>query len=115
MPRGQGERCHRRPKRLSERFVTPSAIRTHPAMIRILGSCVALALIVFLAFPFVTDAYHRYEIGQRLKPLMDARDQAAWQAWSGDPAAFGRSLYERCELVNGPGSPACDPYKKAIE
>jgi hypothetical protein len=84
-------------------------------MVRIMGTCVALGLIVLLAYPFARDAYHRYEVGQRLKPLMDERDQAAWRAWSGDPIAFGRTLYERCELTNGPGAPTCQPYKSAIQ
>jgi hypothetical protein len=83
-------------------------------MIRILGTCAALALIVVLALPFAREAYHRYEVAKRLDPLMDERDRAAFRAWSGDAASFGRSLYERCELNNGPGSPACEPYKLAI-
>jgi hypothetical protein len=84
-------------------------------MVRILGTCVSLALIVFLAFPFARDAYHRYEVAQRLKPLMNEYDQAAWRDWKGDAASFGRSLYERCELANGQNAPACEPYKSAIE
>jgi hypothetical protein len=84
-------------------------------MVRILGTCVALALIIVMAFPFVHDAYHRYEVAQRLKPLMSDRDLAAWRQWNGDAKSFGRSLLERCELSNGSGSPVCDPYKSAIE
>ena len=76
-------------------------------MTRILGSCFALALIVVLAFPFARDAYHRYEVARRLDP----RDQAAFQNWSGDPASFMRTIYERCELTNGRNAPACDAYK----
>jgi hypothetical protein len=76
-------------------------------MVRILGSCAALALIIIVAFPFARDAYHRYEVARRL----DARDQAAFQNWSGDPASFMRSLYERCELINGRNAPACDAYR----
>jgi len=76
-------------------------------MVRILGTCAALALIIILAFPFARDAYHRYEVGRRLDPA----DRAAFQNWSGDPASFMRSLYERCELINGRGAPACDAYK----
>ena len=76
-------------------------------MVRILGTCAALALIIILAFPFARDAYHRYEVSRRLDPA----DRAAFQNWSGDPASFMRSLYERCELTNGPGAPACDAYK----
>jgi hypothetical protein len=84
-------------------------------MVRILGTCVALALIIFMAFPFARDAYHRYEVAQRLKPLMSEADRAAWRNWNGDAESFGRSLYERCELVNGTGSPNCDAYKSAIQ
>ena len=84
-------------------------------MVRILGSCVALALIIVLAFPFAHDAYRRYEVAQRLKPLMNEHDQAAWRDWNGDAVSFGRSLYAKCELTNGQGSPACDAYKSAIQ
>ena len=84
-------------------------------MVRILGTCVALALIIFLAYPFANEAYRRYEVAQRLKPLMTEQDQAAWQNWNGDAVSFGRSLYARCELINGQGSPRCDAYKVAIE
>jgi len=84
-------------------------------MVRILGTCAALALISLLAFPFARDAYHRYEVAQRLKPLMDEHDQAAWRNWSGDAVSFGRSLYERCELINGQGAQNCTPYKVAIQ
>jgi hypothetical protein len=76
-------------------------------MVRMLGTCVALALIIVLAFPFARDAYHRYEVARRLDP----QERAAFQNWSGDPASFMRSLYERCELINGRNAPACDGYK----
>jgi hypothetical protein len=84
-------------------------------MFRILGTCVALALVLAMSYPFARDAYHRYEVAQRLKPLMSASDQAAWRNWNGDAESFGRSLFERCELVNGVGSPNCDAYKSAIQ
>jgi hypothetical protein len=79
----------------------------YSAMVRILGTCAALALIIIMAFPFARDAYHRYEVGKRL----DSRDRLAFENWTGDPNLFLRSLLERCELVNGPGSPNCDAYK----
>ena len=82
---------------------------------RILGSVIALSLIIVVAFPFARDAYHRYSVAQRLKPLMDERDQAAWRNWSGDAVSFGRSLYERCELINGQGAANCQAYKSAIQ
>lgn len=84
-------------------------------MVRIMGTSVAMALIILVAFPFARDAYHRYEVAQRLKPLMTEHDQAAWRDWSGDAVSFGRSLYERCELINGKGSTSCEPYKLAIQ
>jgi len=84
-------------------------------MVRILGTTVALALIMLVAFPFARDAYHRYQVAQRLKPLMDEHDQAAWRDWSGDAVSFGRSLFDRCELINGQGAPTCQAYKSAIQ
>jgi hypothetical protein len=84
-------------------------------MVRILGTLTALALVMLVAFPFARDAYHRYEVAQRLKPLLNEHDQAAWRDWNGDAVSFGRSLYERCELINGQGSQNCEPYKVAIQ
>jgi hypothetical protein len=84
-------------------------------MIRILGTCIALALILMLAFPFVREAFHRYEVARRLDPLMNERDRAAFRAWSGDATSFGRSLLERCELINGPGAATCESYKSALQ
>ena len=84
-------------------------------MVRILGTCAALALLLLVAFPFGRDAYHRYQVAQRLKPLMNEHDQAAWRDWSGDAVSFGRSLYARCMLTNGQNTIACEPYKVAIE
>jgi hypothetical protein len=84
-------------------------------MVRILGTLTALALVMLVAFPFARDAYHRYEVAQRLRPLMNEHDQAAWRDWNGDAVSFGRSLYERCELINGQGSQNCQAYKVAIQ
>ena len=84
-------------------------------MVRILGTCLALVLVVLVAFPFARDAYHRYVVAQRLKPLMNEHDQAAWRDWNGDAVSFGRSLYERCELINGQGARSCEAYKVAIQ
>jgi hypothetical protein len=84
-------------------------------MVRILGTLAALALVMSVAFPFARDVYHRYEVAQRLKPLMNEHDQAAWRDWNGDAASFGRSLYERCELINGQGASNCEAYKVAIQ
>jgi len=84
-------------------------------MVRILGTCAALVVLLLVAFPFVREAYHRYEVAQRLRPLMNDRDLAAWRDWNGDAISFGRSLYERCELVNGRGAAGCDAYRVAIQ
>jgi hypothetical protein len=84
-------------------------------MTRTIGICIALVIVIAMAFPFAHDAYHRYEIMQRLKPLMTDRDVAAWRNWNGDARSFGRTLLERCELQNGAGSAACNPYRTAIQ
>lgn len=84
-------------------------------MVRILGTAVALVLVILVAYPIACNAYHRYEVAQRLKPLMNERDLAAWRDWSGDAVSFGRTLYQRCELINGPGATNCEPYKVAIQ
>jgi hypothetical protein len=84
-------------------------------MIRILGTCAALALLMLVALPFARDVFQRYEVAQRLKPLMNEQDKAAWRDWNGDAVSFGRSLYKRCELTNGQNSPNCDAYKTAIQ
>jgi hypothetical protein len=84
-------------------------------MVRILGTVAALTLVIVLAFPFAFDAYHRYEVAQRLKPLMTEQDAAAFRDWNGDPASFGRSLYERCLLNYGQQAPNCEAYKVAIQ
>jgi hypothetical protein len=84
-------------------------------MVRILGTFAALALVMLVAFPFARDAYHRYEVAQRLRPLLNEHDQAAWRDWNGDAISFGRSLYERCELINGHDSQNCAAYKVAIQ
>lgn len=84
-------------------------------MVRILGSVVAMGLLVLVAFPFARDAYHRFQVTQRLKPLMSEQDQAAWRQWNGDAVSFGRSLYERCALINGPSAQNCEPYRVAIQ
>jgi hypothetical protein len=82
---------------------------------KIIGICVALVIVIVMAFPFAREAFHRYEVTQRLKPLMSDRDLAAWRNWNGDAQSFGRTLLERCELSNGPNSPACEPYRSAIQ
>lgn len=84
-------------------------------MVKILGSVVALVLLALVAFPFGRDAYHRFQVAQRLKPLMSVQDQAAWRQWNGDAVSFGRSLYERCALTNGQNAQNCEAYRVAIQ
>jgi hypothetical protein len=84
-------------------------------MLRIVGSIIALVILVVLALPFAREAYHRYQVSQKLDALMDDRDRAAFRNWTGDAVSFGRSLYERCELSYGKGASACEPYLKAIQ
>ena len=82
-------------------------------MSRVLGTCVAIALIVLLAYPFGREAYHRYEVSRSLDNVMSERERAALRDWQGDAASFGRSLLERCELANGRGSTQCQRYRFA--
>lgn len=84
-------------------------------MRRALGTLIALIVLLVVAYPFGRDAYHRYQVAQRLDALMDERDRAAFRNWSGDAASFSRSLYERCALQNGRTSPNCDRYRIALE
>jgi hypothetical protein len=84
-------------------------------MLRILGTCAALALFVIFVLPFAIDAYHRHEVATRLNAVMDEHDRAAFREWQGDPVAFARTLYERCALTHGQDAPDCQPYKAAIK
>ena len=84
-------------------------------MVRILGSVIAMAVLIVVAFPFAHEAYHRFQVAQRLKPLMSEHDQAAWRNWNGDAVSFGRSLYERCALANGQSTQSCEAYRVAIQ
>jgi len=84
-------------------------------MTRFLGTCVALALILLLAYPFAREAYHRYEVARSLDSVMSDRDRAALRDWRGDAASFGRSLLDRCELENGRGAPACQRYYRVAQ
>lgn len=84
-------------------------------MTRVLGSVVALGLIVLVAFPFALDAYHRWEVARQLGPVMDERDQAALRQWNGSPTSFARAFCARYEQSNGRSVPACEPYKSSIQ
>ena len=80
----------------------------------LIRNCVAIALILALAFPFGREAYRRYELAHNLNSIMDERDRTAFQYYNGDARSFGKQLLERCELTNGSGSQACDRYRFAL-
>ncbi len=84
-------------------------------MLKILGTCVALLLIIAVGYPFAQDAYHRYQVSRRLDAVMDSNDRAAFQRWNGDAVSFAKTLYERCEITSGRGAVQCDRYRYAFE
>jgi hypothetical protein len=84
-------------------------------MLRILGICVALVVIIAIGYPFAKDAYHRYQVSRQLDSVMDSHDRAAFRQWNGDAASFARTLYERCELTAGRGAVQCQRYRSAFE
>ncbi|HEX3882761.1 MAG TPA: hypothetical protein VHW66_08890 [Stellaceae bacterium] len=84
-------------------------------MTRILGISVAVAILAVFALPFGKEAYHRYQVSQRLDTVMDDRDRQAFSQWNGDAASFGRSLFERCEREQGAGAGACERYRFAFQ
>ena len=77
--------------------------------------CVAVGLLVVMAFPFARDAYTRHRVMSKLDPVLSQQDRVAFQGWQGDAASFARTLYARCELDRGRGAPACEPYRQAVE
>jgi hypothetical protein len=83
-------------------------------MTRILGISVAVAILAVFALPFGKEAYHRYQVSERLDTVMDDRDRQAFSQWNGDAASFGRSLFERCEREQGAGAGACARYRFAF-
>ena len=84
-------------------------------MLKILGTCVALLLIIAFGYPFAQDAYHRYQVSRRLDAVMDSTDRAAFRQWNGDAVSFAKTLYERCELTQGRGAVPCERYRYAFE
>lgn len=80
-------------------------------MTRYLGIAAALLLLLLAAYPFGREAYQRYEIARRLDSVMDERDRAAFAQWNGDARSFGKSLFDRCERVQGQGATACERYR----
>jgi len=84
-------------------------------MSRILGTCIAVLLLIAVGYPFAHDAYHRYQVSQRLDTVMDERDRAAFREWNADAVSFARSLFERCELSQGRGAASCERYRFASQ
>ena len=84
-------------------------------MLRILGICVALVVIIAVGYPFAQDAYHRYQVSRQLDQVMDSQDRAAFRQWNGDAASFAKTLYERCELTNGRGAAQCQRYRSVLQ
>ena len=84
-------------------------------MLKFLGTCVALVIIIAVGYPFAQDAYHRYQVSLRLDSVMDSHDRAAFRQWNGDAASFAKTLYERCELTQGKGAVQCERYRYAFE
>lgn len=82
---------------------------------KILGIAVIVAIGAIFALPFAREAYHRYQVSQRLDGVMDDTDRAAFSQWNGDAASFGRSLYERCVRAQGPGAASCERYRFAFQ
>ena len=84
-------------------------------MMKVLGTIVALVVIIAVGYPFAQDAYHRYQVSRRLDTVMDSNDRAAFRQWNGDAASFAKTLYERCEITNGRGAVQCERYRYAFE
>ena len=84
-------------------------------MWKILGILVALMVIIAIGYPFAKEAYHRYQVSRQLDAVVDSNDRAAFSQWNGDAASFAKTLYERCELINGRGAPQCQRYRSAFE
>ena len=84
-------------------------------MLKILGTFVALVVLIAVVYPFAQDAYHRYQVQRQLDTVMDSHDRAAFKQWNGDAASFAKTLYERCELTNGRGAAQCQRYRSVFE
>ena len=84
-------------------------------MARILGTFIAIIVLIGVAYPFAQDAYHRYKVAQRLDSVMDSRERAEFRNWNGDAISFAKSLYERCELNRGRGAVPCERYRYAFQ
>ena len=78
------------------------------------GGLVAL-LLGAAAYPFLHDAYRRYEVIHRLGPSLSEHDRAAFRAWQGDAPSFARHLYARCTRSFGDLATGCERYRLAAE
>jgi hypothetical protein len=83
-------------------------------MWRLIGIAFAGILLAIVAYPFAQDAVSRYRISQRLDSVMDAREKAEFQRWTGDATSFARALYDRCQARGGTAV-QCDRYRYAYE
>ncbi|MBV9825672.1 MAG: hypothetical protein JO001_08355 [Alphaproteobacteria bacterium] len=84
-------------------------------MLRVLGICLGIVVLAIVAYPFVQDAYFRYQVGRRLDTVMDSRERAEFRQWPGDAMSFARTLYERCERSQGDKAVQCERYRYAFE
>ena len=82
---------------------------------RILGICIAVLVLVALAYPFAQEAYDRYLVSERLKTVMTAQERAEFRNWNGDAMSFARRHYERCELSQGRGAVQCERYRYPLQ
>jgi hypothetical protein len=83
-------------------------------MLRLLGIAFAAVVLAIVAYPFLQDAYGRYQVSRRLEAVMDSRERAEFQRWTGDATSFARALYERCQ-ARGNTTVQCDRYRYAYQ
>jgi hypothetical protein len=84
-------------------------------MMKVIGTFVAILVLIVVVYPFLQDAYQRYQIAHRLDAVMDARERSEFRQWSGDAKSFAQRLYDRCELSQGKGAVQCERYRSALE
>lgn len=82
---------------------------------RILGTLIALAVVIAFGLPFAKDAYHWWVVKQHLASVMNSTERAEFQNWQGDAASFAKTLYDRCQLTNGRNAVQCERYRYAFE
>lgn len=84
-------------------------------MAKIIGTLVAVIVLLVVLYPFAQDAYHRYLVSDCLKTIMTSQERAEFNNWTGDAMSFATRLYQRCELTQGKDAVQCDRYKFAFE